>query len=502
MINFKKIKKIFILYFILIVGAGFILNNLALSGGVIVSSEDNQVNISQEKAIIIYDWQKKEETIIISLKVDNRTKFGYLVPVEKEAKIESFSNFNKVFSNLADYTRPKVNYLNRIKDWNRKNYDNFWLMMFKNKDKNKNKYSNNSDNSSRDTKNIDRLKWIPRKEIIKDINEFNQWKEKNNFVIPVKVNEELNNYFNNNYQLAAFIFNSHGFLDYLGYDTPAIKITFTSDKIVYPFKLNSLNQYNNYRITGPFALPELKSGQMPKFNLPGKLLKKKQNKEGEVTIYLFADSKKEVEQKAIKDYCTISYAEYLSKNELVNNLLKHQSLKINQDYYLTKFSIRGDSSKFVEDLTFTNAPDNNPVNSSKLTWNQKILIPFYLIWYKVLINPFLWFILTILVFILFFLKKEIKVKFLEWIYKILQIYVLISTSLIFIKLTLVVALGINKLGLILDKFLFWLAFLIILVVNIFMTFKEFKFSFKNKEKLIKKNNKKVVKRKSTSKKKK
>lgn len=501
MIKFKKFKKILKPFFVSIIVLGFLLSNLAFAGGVVISSENNPVNINQEKVIIIYNEEKKEETILISLKVDNRGKFGYLVPVKGETKIDGSSTFNNLFTNLEKYTRPKVNYLNKIRDWNKKNYDNFWSLKFRNK--NKNKSSNNSNDSSR--RNINNLRLMAQKEIIKDADELNQWKEKNNFVIPVKVNEEINNYFANNYQLAAFIFNSYGFLNYFGYSTPTVKITFASDKIVYPFKLNYLNQYSDYQITGPFALPEFRADKLPKFNLPEKLLNKRnkrQKEKSEVIIYLFADSKKEIEQKSIKDYCTISYAEHLSKNELTNDLLKHQSLEINQDYYLTKFSIRGDSSKFVEDLTFKNASDNNPVNSSKLTGGQKLLIPFYLIWYKLLINPFLWFILTILVFVLFFLKKQIKVKFLEWVYKILQIYVLISTSLIFIKITSVVVLGINKLGLILDKFLYWLVFLIILVVNIFITIKEFKPSIRNKEELKKKNNKKVVKRKSTSKKKK
>ncbi len=422
----KKIIELvlFILVFV------FLGSNLALADGAIVPPRgDYNVTEAEQKAIIFYDQGKEDLILSITFKSD-ATDFGWLIPVPQKPTVDKSSD--KAFEKLGELTRPKENLLEKIESWSfisgRKGvYGEVPLSA-----------GLGAKETVPQPVTVLETKEVGIFEITilsaTDSKNLSEWLDKNNYNFPPGADLLLKDYIANNWYFVAVKINP-SLLPFLnsseeklnlktGHATP-LKISFQTDKLIYPLKISSLNESNPSSIN------------------------KKNNKEifpyyeVSILLYVFTDHKKipanySLTEENKKGSFTINYADQIGAQAIEEMAVTETGdpwIKPNHDFYLTKLSSHIKPADMTEDLFFKNASDDYSVNAGHLRWYQWFLVPFWAIFYGVIINPLAWVILVILFFILSIPQFLLKSRFVWMICWIFQFSALFLATGLFLLIT-------------------------------------------------------------------
>ncbi|MEW6407476.1 MAG: DUF2330 domain-containing protein [Patescibacteria group bacterium] len=395
------LKKVFFLSAFCVLFLPFIVN----ADGIYIPPIDYYIDSSGQKAVIVYE--KGVETLIVSTQFKGDAKnFGWVIPTPSRPEVSKSSD--ELFTSLEDLTAPKY-YGSELEVMAPAALD---------------KTEKESAVSVLETKKVGvyEIKVLEAS----DSKALATWLEENKYMYPKEGSYILDEYIQKRwYFVAAKIdvsaLESLSATEALkeGHAQP-IKLTFQSDKIIYPMKISS--------IQASLAKKEKQESGNDKYNpyyYPSNYVS--------VLLYVFADGKKELPG------FTIDYAGYVKPKtiEKLAYIDGESWWKPEHKFYLTRLSRSMTFSEMTEDLIFRAADDNKPVGSGEKNTVDKILNAFL----AFLIALLIWVFSFIgLIFIIFsFIRRSTKSKTTYTVSVILQWISFICTAIGSLVYLLVIA---------------------------------------------------------------
>ncbi len=332
--------------------------SLTLADGMIVSPPNYYMYETEQKAVIFYE--KGIEDLIISIQVSGNAKdFAWIIPTPARPKVSK--SFDSLFSSLADLTR--VNY----------NYEQPQPM-----------YLGLGDTGSvKQGVEVIETKQIDYYDITvlaaTESNDLYKWLNSHGYKFPQSATYILDNYIDMNWYFTAVKVDSKYLSNNLneqlrsGHAIP-LKLTFSSNKIVYPLKISSVNtSYQEPLNQNQAEIMIDGNTQSSRTAVVSKKIAYPSPPESvNLLIYVFADHKQEV-----PNFQTL-YASWLTKDEIENLAFTDNGQpwkKLSgEKYYLTKLQRQMSTSEMTSDLFFKQADNDDSVNAPENILNSGIAL--------------------------------------------------------------------------------------------------------------------------------
>lgn len=447
----------------------------SLADGVIMPPYNNYIYETNQKALIFWNEEEKEETMVLAVGVTGKaSNFGWVVPVPSKPEVEKGDA--AIFETLYDLTLPKENLLDKIKGT-----DNYYGIYPTAEDYGMNK-STSEDASSVEVVEEKRVGVLDVAVLsATDAEDLDDWLKENEYKLPGDDEEYVLYDYNRNklsslaviqdylddgwYFIASkvdlkFADNSLG-----SQNINPLRITFETNEPVFPMKLTALADRSV-----DIALYVIADHKMNVKNFTNS----EDRDNGGVIYELF---QKDTSYSASSAF-DVAYAELLKAdaiNDLTSSLNKGAWFKTDRKMFLTKLSTSYFSvSNMNQDLILEDAKNNKEVNSGKMTFGNWLVLPLYLlafgpynlilneasdsVFYEIFSSPLLLLIVMTLtallvgiffLFLTYFLLKRTKKRFLRFILYFLQVPGVFGLANLFaiiptvLHVLLLLALGMN-----------------------------------------------------------
>ncbi|MCX6810010.1 MAG: DUF2330 domain-containing protein [Candidatus Berkelbacteria bacterium] len=310
-----------------------------------------------------------------------------------------------------------------------------------------------------------------------DENALSAWLNAHGYSFPTDKNSELKNYVDNDWyftiaKIQTELENDPSTNRQLAKGTlTPLKLTFSSDKIIYPMKLTGIA----LRFVQPSATATASAGA----TIPPGAISETVSLDMPIELYILSDNK--VNADALKT----EYGNYLNETNIknLNTDLGSSLMPADQKLFLTKLTATLSANTISDDFTLINASDNQiypkPVNKTTEFWLTNllflVLVPLAIIFFPVPLGL----IFTVFVILQTYVKKK-------WLYIVGSIYqILFCLTLVIIGLVIVSGNSSDISGLFLENGFIGgiIALLVTLVFGIYVTvkmFKHYKITFKSK----------------------